>query len=444
MAIKLRIDRLWDRIFSFKVDDTAGEDNLRLPVVIESEEGAISGTNSLPVQLNSVHVDDTLVSLNDTIEYAADGQAGTVVFQVTGTWKGKIVAEGTVDGIYNNLSIVQPGGVISFAGVNNDNMNGVYRVLIMAGYTNIRLRMSSYTSGTAIISVTGSQLIPTPFVWQLTHDNLNGNMWMVDELGVSYGVKHIENKPRVSSMPYLYDIAEGNVAGHTSWSKIGYNDALSTSQETMWSNSTEYVFPTVAGQMEVVSSDNTQDKAGGTGALTVRVGYLKSDYSESSVILTLNGTTAVPTGASHADMWRINSFRVMTTGTNNSPVGNLTLRPLGGGTTYGYIRLGKTRARSCFYTVPLGKTLYITSVAFSAVGTKYLIFTNHANYDQATGVLLQRGLYHPFTEIALLNASYSKELEIPTKLLATTDLKVSVIAEAAGSLATCHLRGWLE
>jgi hypothetical protein len=134
----------------------------------------------------------------------------------------------------------------------------------------------------------------------------------------------------------------------------------------------------------------------------------------------------------------------MTTGTNNAPVGNLTLRALGGGTIYGYIRLGKTRARSAFYTVPLGKTLYITSIAYSAVGTKYLIFTNHANYDQATGVILQRGLFHPFSEIALLNSAYSKELTTPTKIIATTDIKVSVIAEAAGSLGTCHLRGWIE
>ena len=248
-------------------------------------------------------------------------------------------------------------------------------------------------------------------------------------------------------MPYLYDIAEENVTGHTIWSKMGYNDAVGTSEETMWTNSSQYVFPTTASQMEVVSSSDDDGKTGtpnSTGAKTVRIGYLKSDYSEGSVTLTLDGTTTVTTGASHADIWRINSFRVMTTGTNLAPVGNLTLRPAGGGTTYGYIRLGKTSARSAFYTVPLGKTLYITSIAFSTVGTKYMVFTTHANYDQATSTLLQRGLFHPFSEVALLNSSYTKELTTPTRLPATVDLKVSIIAEAAGSLATCHLRGWLE
>jgi hypothetical protein len=43
----------------------------------------------------------------------------------------------------------------------------------------------------------------------------------VNELGVPYGVKHINNKPRVSSMPYLYDIAEGNVTDHVPFAKLG-------------------------------------------------------------------------------------------------------------------------------------------------------------------------------------------------------------------------------
>lgn len=249
---------------------------------------------------------------------------------------------------------------------------------------------------------------------------------------------------RCISQDYLQALAEGDIANHVPWSKMGFNGTVGTSQETMWTYSTEYVFPTAAGQIQVVSSDNTQDKAGGTGALTVRVGYLKSDYSEGSVTLTLNGTTPVASGASHADVWRVNSFRVMTTGTNLGPVGNLTLSYVTGGLVVGYIRIGKTRSRTCVYTVPLGKTLYVTSIAFSCAGTKYMIFTTHANYDTATGSLLQRGMFHPYSEVALLNSAYQKPLLMPTMLPATTDLKVSVVAEAAGSIGTCHLRGWLE
>jgi len=46
---------------------------------------------------------------------------------------------------------------------------------------------------------------------------------LIDEAGTPYGVKHVSNKPSVSCMPYLYDIAEGSVAGHTAFAKLGYN-----------------------------------------------------------------------------------------------------------------------------------------------------------------------------------------------------------------------------
>ena len=36
---------------------------------------------------------------------------------------------------------------------------------------------------------------------------------LIDETGTAYGVTHIQNKIRTSSMPYLYDIAESNLSG---------------------------------------------------------------------------------------------------------------------------------------------------------------------------------------------------------------------------------------
>ena len=45
----------------------------------------------------------------------------------------------------------------------------------------------------------------------------------IGEDGLPYYVKHVNDKPRVSAMEYLYDIAEGNVPGMEAWSKIGFN-----------------------------------------------------------------------------------------------------------------------------------------------------------------------------------------------------------------------------
>ena len=310
--------------------------------------------------------------------------------------------------------------------------------------TKLRVSLRDTEANSVAVKVDGSA-VTQPVSGTITATVADGlGVKLYDTVSASYvGVPFADGKPRVINQDYLQAVAEGSITGHTPWSKIGYNDNIGTSQETMWSYSSEYVWITTPGQVEVLSSD-ANDTAAGTGARTVRVDYLKSDYTEGTVDLTLNGITTVPSGASHADIFRINSFRVMTTGTNNAPVGNLTLRQATGGLYVSYIRAGKTRARSCFYTVPHGKTLFITSIAFSAVGTKYLIFTTHANWDSASGTLLPTNLFWPYSEVALLNSSYTKFLEMPTKLGQHADLKVSVVAEAAGSLGTCHLRGWLE
>lgn len=84
-----------------------------------------------------------------------------------------------------------------------------------------------------------------------------------DENGVAYGIKHISNKPRVSAMPYLYDIAEGNVPDREPWSKIGYNADCGGSWEDLWQVGGSYVPPSAAMQLEAIST-SAQD-AGSVG-----------------------------------------------------------------------------------------------------------------------------------------------------------------------------------
>lgn len=267
------------------------------------------------------------------------------------------------------------------------------------------------------------------------------NVQLVDETGTPYGIREIDNKPRVSSMDYLYDIAEGNVAGHEAWVKSGYNPNVGTTQETVWSYSTEYSFPGAAQQMEVVSTDNTADIPGGTGALLVTIYYLDGNYVERSEVVSLNGTTPVPT--THNNLYRINGFRCTAIGTDDVPAGNISLRGVGGGTVYSYIPAGYTRARNIVYTVPDGKNLYITSVMYScADAAKGVRFINHANYDNVPGV--PRSFFLPYGEAVLYNNTVYRPLELPTVFPEHTDIKVSVISTQAGAIADVVLRGWLE
>jgi hypothetical protein len=72
-----------------------------------------------------------------------------------------------------------------------------------------------------------------------------------------------DGKPRVSCTPYLYDIADDHIAGHSPFSKIGFSPSFGANVNTdIWSyagTQAVYLFPTAAMGMEVVSSDNTQD-----------------------------------------------------------------------------------------------------------------------------------------------------------------------------------------
>ena len=80
-----------------------------------------------------------------------------------------------------------------------------------------------------------------------------GAIQFVDEAGVPYGVKHVENKPRVSCIPYLYDIAEGNVPGHEGQRILGFNTGIPNGVlEDITELSTDVPRPTTAVPMEVI------------------------------------------------------------------------------------------------------------------------------------------------------------------------------------------------
>jgi hypothetical protein len=335
--------------------------------------------------------------------------------------------------------------------------------------------------------------------------------------------KYADGKPRVSSTPYLYDIAEGLVKNHAAWSKIGYTPTLTTSESDIWSAAGVYAFATGAETWEAIggaSDDATPiarsgnstggsttslidaganftaatavaigdtiilDKSGttpeygivtgvaattltvaggfskggsgagprayailpvadSTGAHAVLIQYLTTAFAEKEEIIVLNGAAAV--SAVNADFYRVQSFRVIAAGSANAAVGALTLRVAGGGATRSYITAGFTRARNSCYTVPAGKTLYITqfSAAWADTGNankEYARLYTRANYNNGfnTG-----NIFYPYTEILIQNNTAPVTLLCPTKLPTGVDIKVSGIASTAG-VATVVLRGWLE
>ena len=184
------------------------------------------------------------------------------------------------------------------------------------------------------------------------------------------------------------------------------------------------------------------------GAMAVKIDYLTSAYAQKTELVALNTTTAVP--LTNNDVWRVQSFRVIAVGTKatalNAPGGNLTLRK-NAGNTFSYILAGKTRARNNVYTVPSGKTLYVTewNIAWafsSATKNEYVRMYTRANIEPATG--FNTGLlFYPYTETILGGGAESINFPVPTKLPQKTDIRVCAIASATGGAATSVLRGYL-
>jgi hypothetical protein len=244
---------------------------------------------------------------------------------------------------------------------------------------------------------------------------------------------------------YLQNIAEHVYSAYrTHWLKIGYNGDVDNAEEDMISQGGTYVWPSTAQQMDIVSS-TSDDVSGGSGVRTVTLYYLTTTGLEKSEIITMNGVTAQATTAT--DIYRVNNMRVTTAGAGGKASGNITLSEHSGTTyKYGYIAAGYTRMRQCVYTVPLNKTLYITSIVCAGANTSsghWVRFTFRATYDDKSHAVLS-GIFVPYFEAQMVDQSFYRPLEIPLRFPTLTDLKVSALSDASGAneLTSCSLRGY--
>jgi hypothetical protein len=272
--------------------------------------------------------------------------------------------------------------------------------------------------------------------------------WFIDSAsGTTKGLQWNAEAPQICSQDYKEAIAEGDLTGHTPWLKAGFLSGTSANVWTdVWSRGGIYAFPSTAGYQMSVASSSSIDSATGAGTQQVRIGYLDSAYAEQSEVLTLAGTTTVNTVATN--IARIQNFRCYITGSSGCADGNIFLSIATGSTVYGRISPLMTKARTMVWTVPANKTLYVTSIAFSVVsGSKQAMvrFVTRATYDDASARALTEGIFFmPYHEVVLQDNSFFRILEVPTKLPARTDLKVSALSDQAGAMCTTILRGWTE
>lgn len=159
-------------------------------------------------------------------------------------------------------------------------------------------------------------------------------------------------------MPVLdpaLELSRGNVTGHTHINKFGRNiDIASGTTEEIWDGSSAYSFPTTA---LITSLSQTTDQVAMRGA-TIEVQGLDASWNEIIQTPTLDAsdTTTVVTLAT--PLLRCYRMAVLADVTGDSPI---RVHNAGETQDYAVIDTGNNQTLMAIYTVPNGKTAYLTN-----------------------------------------------------------------------------------
>jgi len=150
-------------------------------------------------------------------------------------------------------------------------------------------------------------------------------------------------------------IATGEIENAISINKFGYNDTVGTSFETVQVGSANFVYPTTAATVSIVS-DETTDDDGDTGANTVLLQGLDGDYNVITETVTMDGTNSVTTNASFLRIFRMS---VETAGSSEASDGTITAS-IGGNVQATIDPEYDNQTLQAAYTVPAGYKGYIS------------------------------------------------------------------------------------
>lgn len=172
--------------------------------------------------------------------------------------------------------------------------------------------------------------------------------------------------------------------------KFGRNADIDTATETVWSLGGLYAYPASASVM-TVSSSSANDAAAGTGARTVKISGLDSNWDRADETVTLNGQTAVTTTTSFIRVFRMEIMTWGSGGTNAGViyVGTGTVTSGVPANKYSAISAGDDQTMQAFYTVPDGYYGIITDYNISTSTNQFITMQLRARKYGTAGFNLQ-------------------------------------------------------
>jgi len=198
---------------------------------------------------------------------------------------------------------------------------------------------------------------------------------------------------RVIAANYRDLASFGNFSNLKTWVLIGRNTALGTSALDITSTNTVHTWPQTASNLEIISS-STDDDAGGTGALKVKLVGLDEDWNEIEEEIETNGTDA--SSPTTNKFLRLQQAFVTESGTYSSStsgghVGSITVRIAGAGAAQAVIRvedgMQQGFAHIGRFTVPRGWTAIPINLSFTVLSGKVaspFVFVRQNSEDFST------------------------------------------------------------
>jgi hypothetical protein len=225
--------------------------------------------------------------------------------------------------------------------------------------------------------------------------------------------------------PFELQVSRNQILGHSPANIFGYGTTSATAGvfRTVWENmaTTDYVFPTSASTMTLVSTVNTD-------TATITITGLDASYNQISENLVLNGTTNVTTVNSY---FRINNIAV-SLGSATNPTGVVTLSV--STTVYAQINTqvvnGVTESigtsQMGVYTVPNGYTFYgYRYGAYSSFNGNTANYTTYRALSNSSSGVQRVIVETPY------NTTYEVQRHFPFPYVAGTDLRFQIASSAA-------------
>ena len=232
----------------------------------------------------------------------------------------------------------------------------------------------------------------------------------------------------------LLHAASGSAGNFAVVNKFGHNSDIDTAaEETVWDGGGDYPWSslTSAQALEIVSSD-VNDTAAGTGARTVEVQGLDSDYGVQTETVTLNGTTAVDLTNTYLRVFRL---KVLTAGSGGENAGIITLRLDGAGATVGQITAANNQSLMAVYTIPAGKTALMTSY-YASLNRSVTALCDIKIWVRPEGQVFQIKHWNTIdsSSVGIVSHSFNPHFKIPSKcdLYISADTSANNTAVSAG------------